>query len=538
MVFTLHRYILRELMKVFVLATLALTGMMSIGSILRPVQEYGVGPGQVLNLMCYFLPITLTFVLPIAALFACALVYGRFANDNEIDACKASGISVMSLIYPGLTLAVVVAIANLILGFYVMPAFVQRAEKAVKSDAKQIIFRNIQRKGYYKPPGGKYLIYADYADMKTNTLSGVVIVNFTNGRIQKLITTESANVTINSQKRSNEIVIDAYETYQMGAEDKNWIYFERLPITAEFPSIMGDDIRFKKIDKMKEIQAEPLEFSPTEKLAWRTYLQYITELITADIDDSLSVKTAGVDNSGYKVKNNEKEIVLSAQKCSAVGERKIEFTGDVVADEFTLDGHKLVRKLRANKATIYIEDRKPLPNMVLEFQGARALLADGAEELAGRVIIRDLILPEKVADNLHSDYILGDLEPKAVKSSLGTRMGSNVFQTLHNKLWYEVRGISSEITVEINSRLVFGVGCIPMILIGIGLGILKKGGHLLSAFGISCIPAAVLVVCIMMGKNIANSPKLNASIGIMLIWLGVVMLIGLMVAVYRKLLRN
>ncbi len=35
MVFTLHRYIFREVIKVFILATVALTLMMSLGSILR-----------------------------------------------------------------------------------------------------------------------------------------------------------------------------------------------------------------------------------------------------------------------------------------------------------------------------------------------------------------------------------------------------------------------------------------------------------------------------------------------------------------------
>ena len=44
MVFTLHRYILGELLRIFVLASAGLTLILSLGSVLGPIQEYGVGP--------------------------------------------------------------------------------------------------------------------------------------------------------------------------------------------------------------------------------------------------------------------------------------------------------------------------------------------------------------------------------------------------------------------------------------------------------------------------------------------------------------
>ncbi|MHC4639577.1 MAG: LptF/LptG family permease, partial [Planctomycetota bacterium] len=168
MYFTLHRYIFRELMKIFILATIGLTLILSLGSIIGTVHKYGVGPGQVGHIIFYFLPIILTFVLPMAALFAASLVFGRFASDNELDACKASGISLTSVIYPGVVLAVMVAIANLLLSFYVMPEFILRAEKTFKADAKQILFRNIQRKGYYKLPQSRFVIYADAVDTQND----------------------------------------------------------------------------------------------------------------------------------------------------------------------------------------------------------------------------------------------------------------------------------------------------------------------------------------------------------------------------------
>ena len=54
MVFTLHRYVFRELLRVFLLATVGLTLILSLGAILRPVQEYGVGPRQVVHILLYF----------------------------------------------------------------------------------------------------------------------------------------------------------------------------------------------------------------------------------------------------------------------------------------------------------------------------------------------------------------------------------------------------------------------------------------------------------------------------------------------------
>src|SRR4030065_619166 len=152
--------------------------------------------------MGYFLPIILTFVLPMAALFACSLVYGRVAGDSELDACRASGISLIRLVYPGLVLAIIVAVANLLLSFYVMPVFVQRAEKSLKTDAKKILFRNIQRKRYYElPPDYRYLIYADQADQEKDVLSGVIVIEKKNNEIKNIFTAEAAKVSFNPHER-------------------------------------------------------------------------------------------------------------------------------------------------------------------------------------------------------------------------------------------------------------------------------------------------------------------------------------------------
>ncbi len=531
MVFTLHRYIFREAFRVFVLAAVALTLMMSLGSILRPVQEYGVGPRQVLHLMGYFLPITLTFVLPMAALFATALVYGRFASDNELDACRASGISLLTLVYPGLALAIMVAIANLILSFHVMPVFVQRAEKSLKADAKQIIFRNIQRRGYYKAPDGQYLIYADQANLQNNTLLGVVIVEIDGNSIGKIITAENASVVFNPHKRFNEVQITAYNSYQMDSE--NVWSLGLSSFTKEFGSLMGDDIKFKKIKEMKIIQVDPMSFYPIEKLARQTYAQLTAELLAQDI----AAKIADDNDGFYGLLGEPKSIKFTADSCYARGDKKVEMSGEVVVVEYDTDTKQTLRTLRCAKAVLHIEGDELAPTLTMELYNAAWQQMDGSEGLAGRQIIRGLILPGTVTDKFKTDDVLETVKP-ASSASVLKKGPSPKLMALQDELQRKIQKTLIEIRAEIQSRLVFGIGCVPLIMIGIGLGIIKKGGHLLSAFGASSVPAAVLIVCIMMGKNIAKNPDAQAGSGIVLMWAGLVFLSLLAVGIYRKLLKN
>lgn len=545
MVFTLHRYVFRELFKVFVPTALALMVILSLGSILRPVQEYGVGPRQVFHLMLYFLPITLTFVLPMAALFACALVYGRLAGDNELDASKASGISILTLIYPGLGLAIIVAICNLLLSFHVMPVFVHLAEKSLKADAKQILFRNVQRKPYYKlPPDGRYVIYADYADPRNNMLSGVIVAEAKNDKIEKIITAQSAKVSFNPSDRFNEVQITAYQTDQMNSEDKVWFYAEYLSVTTQFGALLSDDIKFKKIDEMKRIKSDPMLFFPIAKLARETYAQLTTELLAQDIAAKIRLwrTDSNIPSSGYKLHSAEKLVEFMADNV-AVGGKKLELSGNVTVVETDIAAKKLPREqcvlrvAKNEKVLLYLEGDELAPTLTMDIYNAKV---EKSGDLKMRSVIRGLVLPNSV-DSVISQFQTEDgllRVEKLVSPLLLLQNPGPELTTLQNKLRRNLLSTLAEIDAEIHSRLVFGIGCVSMILIGIGLGIIKKGGHLLSAFGVSCIPAAALIVCIMSGKQIAENISSQTFSGIAVMWTGLVLLSILAAGLYHRLLKH
>jgi lipopolysaccharide export LptBFGC system permease protein LptF len=528
MVFTLHRYVLRELLKVFVLATVALTLMLSFGSLVRQIQDYGIGPAQIIRLIGYSLPITLTFILPISALFAASLVYGRFASDNELDACRASGIGLWTLIYPGLVLAILVAIATLFLSFYIVPNYVHRAERAVKADAKQILFRNLQRKGTYELPGssrGAYRIHADAVNPARNELEGVIVAEIKNYETKRLITARRADVIIEPHKNSNQVTVIAHDAYQF--DEQGQAYSETLPLGGQLGSLLTDNIKFKKISEMKRIRSDPMQFDPIAKIANQTYLQLIAELLAKHIASKLA------DGSEIQMLGTKELIRFTAADCKPDKDAQVELIGNVAVAEYDS------AKKSAQPSYIYTSSRA-----VLEVQPGPAgpciemvitntpewSRPDGTKGWSSRHIIENLALPDGVKQKVSPDV----LKTIAAMPTLLAEPSRDL-KTLQKRLKREVEGDLADIDVEINLRLVFGIGCIGLILIGTGLGIILKGGHLLTAFGASSIPAAVLVVFIMMGKNIAGT---FGFVGIVLMWSSLVVLTVLTAVIYRKLLKT
>jgi lipopolysaccharide export LptBFGC system permease protein LptF len=533
MVFTLQRYIFRDLLRVFLLATVGLTLILSLGGILRPVQEYGVGPRQVLHILVYFMPITLTFVLPMAALFASALIYGRFAVDNELDACRASGVGLLTLIYPGFMLALMVAIANLLLSFHVMPYFVHLAEKSLKADAKQILFRNLQRKGYYGlPPDYRYFIYADYADAANNTLYGIVVVQRDNDRVKRINTAEAAKVQFDTHGQSNEVQLIIQKARQIGeAANDDWVEVGSVLLRKEFSSPLGDKIKFKKVNEMKQIRADLMRFDPIARAARTAYTQLATELLARDIAEKLHAARG----SFYELPGEEHSIRLSATACALDKEMIVTLTAPIIVEEYDNRAGVRLRTLTCEKAEIYVEEAAAHPRVGLYLHSVHD--EDGGG-LLGQYVVPNLALPDKIRAGLENGSVLDVVSSPACVVSLLGGPPSSILARLQDALRRVMGVVGAALRSEMSSRLVFGIGCIPMILIGIALGIIQKGGHLLGAFGASCVPAAVLGAAIITGKRLTENVDRGGSSGVLVMWGGVAFLILLTVLIYRRLLRQ
>ncbi len=110
----LTRYVLFEILKIFVVSLIALTALILLIGVVRELLRKGLGAVAVIQLLPYVLPIALQFAFPATALFSVCCVYGRMAGDGEISTVKASGISPLRLLQPALIFAALLSPAAVV----------------------------------------------------------------------------------------------------------------------------------------------------------------------------------------------------------------------------------------------------------------------------------------------------------------------------------------------------------------------------------------------------------------------------------------
>jgi lipopolysaccharide export LptBFGC system permease protein LptF len=534
MIFTLHRYIFKELFKIFALSTVAMTLILSLGFMLKPIQGYGISPDQIVHLMGYLLPITLTFVLPMSALFAASMVYGRFAADRELDACRASGIGLWTLVYPALCLAILVSVANLILSFHVAPAFVQRSEKSVKANAEQILFRNLQRKGYYMLPRSTYKIYAEKVDPARKLLEGVVIIDTKKNEISRMITAGSAKVDIQTHSDYNQVTITALDTYSV--DDISPWYFEETVLASQFESLLADSINFQKLNRLKSIRADKMKFFPVRRLAERAYAQLTAEVVGQYLNDQFQASDKPVqleDADGIRY------YLLQAKGCriNADKDYTITLVPPIRLTEMDKIGNEVICRYESRQGVCRLANSSLGARLEVDLENPVWNRGGGINGVTIRKFFGNVLVPEPVQKKLSEKPILQTLQRSEHDTTLLSHPSNKLINSckiLTNKL----ASVNNEIDAELHSRLVLGLGCVLLILTGTALGIYLRGGHLLSAFGASAIPAGVLITFILAGRQITKNPATSALAGITIMWMGFITLGILTLILYRRLLRT
>lgn len=120
----LNRYFLRQLVVIFVMLLLVLTGlawMVQIMSMMKLLLNYGIEISNFLGLTMLMVPFIVSIIVPFVTFIAVIFVYNKLISDNEITVMAASSLSPRQIAGPALRLALVLTVVHLALNLWIVP---------------------------------------------------------------------------------------------------------------------------------------------------------------------------------------------------------------------------------------------------------------------------------------------------------------------------------------------------------------------------------------------------------------------------------
>ncbi len=260
-----QRMIFLELLRIFLLCWLGLTGIILMAGVFAEATQHGLGPGQVLAILPCLVPNTIPYTLPTTTLFAVCIVYGRLASDNEILAIKAAGINVIHVVSPAILLGVLASAITL--GVYwnhIPEAHWELRTKFVK-DIKELLYGMLRREQTIRHPQIKYHI-------SVHRVEGVklihTIINHWNPTMKRYdfsICAQEAEIDVDMIK--NQIILRLKNTNYATAEEPFGKDEENGKFEVDLPADFGNpyksratDMTWQEVlDRREEVEAERAE---------------------------------------------------------------------------------------------------------------------------------------------------------------------------------------------------------------------------------------------------------------------------------------
>jgi lipopolysaccharide export system permease protein len=169
----LNRLIFWELVKVFLLSLVSLTGLFVTAGLVQQASQLGLSLSQVVAAVPLFVPSMLPYTIPATTLFASCVVYGRLAHDNEIVAIKAAGVHLFTILKPALLLGVLTTAATAALYHTVIPTTQQLLQKQILDDPEEMLYGMLRRERCIRFGTFPYVIYVK--DVQGRRLVDVVL---------------------------------------------------------------------------------------------------------------------------------------------------------------------------------------------------------------------------------------------------------------------------------------------------------------------------------------------------------------------------
>ncbi|MGH7178966.1 MAG: LptF/LptG family permease [Tepidisphaeraceae bacterium] len=567
---TLFWYVFRDLLKVFFLASGALAGIMSFGGLLRPLTEHGLGAGQVLRILGYFMPAMSTYSLPVAALFATTMVYGRLSADNELTACRAAGISYLSIAMPAFFLGLMVASFSFVFIYFFVPVFSLKVDRVIYSNLAQLVANQIERNHRIdlEQADIPITVFAQEAQVLPSPpddpteqvvrLVAPMIVTYEgrakNSPTQKIqppdefYMARSATAFIRQDEQSGDVTLQA--------ELDGGLKFPRSTRGTERPGVQVSigATRFS---------SEPMPSPVRENTKFMDYFK-LRELLL-DPEKSRRLKRLLV-----KFHREDQQVQYLQSLAGALNSPDGSARFDTGSESYVLERGAGTVSIRNGRLTIVAQpDAQPPPRFRQERSGQLSLDASGQEirvraspsAPAGAQAPRRMDIDIELIDAL---VLAG--EAVTPRSSFGRSFSVPMSQSLLNveknraayyltgpnasaeqrmRLQQQMLKLSNSLVSEMHARASFSVSCLILVLVGCALGMMFKSGNFLSAFAVSVMPAMLCILLIITGQHTCENVPWDIrtfnnplQFGVAMIWAGNAVVVALAVVLLGRLQRQ
>ena len=271
---------MREFFHSFLLSVVVFTFVLLVGNIIQLadlVINKGVDVFSVLKLFFFLIPWLLSFTLPIAALTAVILTFGRFSGDGELTAIKASGIGLFRISSPLLILGIIFSF----IAFYMNDQVSPNASFASRKVVREIGMKNpaaMLEEGTFIRGFGNYVIFI--YEIKGNKLRNIRIYQPQEGKTTRTIVAESGE--INTQPGTSVVELKLFNgtSEEPSPTDPESFYklnFKTYNMTIDVSKLMKKEKIQKKVREMtvteltKEIESVKAQKMDTTPLYVEIY---------------------------------------------------------------------------------------------------------------------------------------------------------------------------------------------------------------------------------------------------------------------------
>jgi lipopolysaccharide export LptBFGC system permease protein LptF len=571
---TLFWYVFRDLVRIFVLASVALAAIMSFGGLLRPLTEHGLDAQQVTRILGYFMPAMQTYSLPVAALFATTMVYGRLSADNELTACRAAGVGYWPMWLPAIVLGLLVALISLVFLCFVVPIFSLKVEKVIYSNLAQLVQSQIEQDHRITLEGtdNPLTVFAQQAfvrpsppgEPKTQVvqLVGPMIVSYEHQSDkpaniydrrppppEDFLTASRATAYIRQNEETGEVQMTAVLTdgikfprhfqQQPNGQNPMQISVRESAFTSDpFPSPVHENVKFMPIGAIQHILGHPDESRRIKTLVADfiredQQQEYLARMMKTLLSPAGAVTFDAGGGERYVLTRGGCPIEIRGEKMY-IGPPAL--PNAAPAGLRQLGSSQLDLNATAQQIRLRCWPNAQTHSLQVEADLIDAVVKSSDEVTPHSSFARDFVVPMPPA--------LRVMESQRNAGFYANSSGADADEQM--RLKKELIRLRNSAISEAHARVSFALSCLILVMVGCALGMMFKSGNFLSAFALSVAPALMSIVLVVTGQHVCeNIPYIlpknftdPLQIGLYLIWSGNAVVLLLAVVLLWRLSRQ